>query len=566
MDVLGVTAYGAGSGAALVRDGRVIAAASEAHFTRKLGEGMLPRRAVRSCLATAGIQATALHAIVLHERPLRRFERVLSGQLAAFPRSARSFSREVFTWLGDRLWIKSRLASDFGVDPERVHFAGRHTALAAAAYFATDYDEAAILVVDGDCEWATTSLMRASETSIDSVAEIHHPHSLVLAARAVARWLGFAQVGGEELSEALAARGEARFVGELSAFVKVAKDAHIELDPRAFVDDLAGGLACGPAWIGRFGSARQIGEPLFADRSNSHHADVAASFQHVLEIAVLALARELHRRVPSRRLCFTGALANNKAVVARLAEESPFAEVFVPPWCDDSGSAIGAALHGYMVFAAGARPRMPIDARLGEDALLEPVLAKIDGCSAEIVSEADARIERLTTWLSTGRTVGWVRGRVEYGVGILGSRLVLADPNRADNATHVARAVLRREEFAPCSAIVAAERAEEFFDVSTALRRTAHVRVVSAPLKLAAQGRVSEIVDARGRALVQLVDADRDPELHRLLTRFAAPVLLAMPLAPRGEPVVRGERDAVAFLERSALDVLVVEDRIYTRA
>jgi carbamoyltransferase len=304
---------------------------------------------------------------------------------------------------------------------------------------------------------------------------------------------------------------------------------------------------------------------LLTPGSGVPYAHLAASFQRVLELAVLALARELARRVPSTRLCFTGALARNRGLVAELAAVGPFAEIFVPAWCDDSGSAIGAALHAHTILAAGDRPSASVDTRLGEDALLEPVPAKISGATAEIVPDESERIERLAAALRSGCTVGWVRGRVEYGAGALGSRLVLADPEHKASAAHVARSVLRREDFAPCSALIAAERAEEFFYINPSLRRTAGVRLVSAGVQTPAREHASAIVTDRGGAFVQLVDAARDPALHRLLTMTSAPVLLALPLAPRGEPVVRGERDAAALFERSALDLLVVEDRIYSR-
>ena len=503
---------------------------------------------------------------MLHEKPLRRFERVLAEQLAAFPRSSRSFSREVFTWLGDRLWIKSRLASDLDVDPSQLYFSGRALSFAASAFFATEFDDAAILVVDGDGEWATTSFAVARDSRIELLFEMHHPHSLVLALRAIAKWLGFGQPGGEALVEALATLGTASHAQAMSQFVRVGDAARIELDDRGFVSDLNGGLACGPAWIAAFGSARHVGDALLHSSQGSRHADLAASFQAVLADAVLALARELAQRVSSNKLCFVGALANNATIVAKLAEHGPFDEVFVPPWCDESALAIGAAWYGSSSFEPGVRPTATSGFRFGEAALLEPTLAKVTGCSAEVVVDEYARVERMAAALRSGRTVGWVRGRVEYGTDPIEARLVLADPRRHGIVKHLADSILRREEFLPFTAVVASERAEEFFVVPPSLRSTIGGRIVSLAATSNARRYAPEWTGSCERFRVRFVTRAQDAALHSLLSKFGEPMLLAAPLAPRSEPVVRGERDAVSFLERSALDLLVVEDRVYERS
>jgi carbamoyltransferase len=564
MKILGVSAFGDGSGAGLVCDGQAIAAADEARFTRRPGESGLPRRAVRFCLAQAGLTARDVDAWVFYEKPLRRFERVLAGQMSAFPRSSATFGRELFTWLGDRMWQKTQLASEFGVDADRVRFTEHHAAHAASAFFLSPFDEAAILCVDGAGEWATTSLARGSGTKIEMLSEIHHPHSLGLASRAVARYLGFSAPGGESNVPMLAAYGEPRFAGDMRRFVRVASDGHYEFDHRAFSSDLDGGLVCGPAWTELCGAPRLPTDPIQLAAGERRHADVAASFQIVLEETVLALVRELHRRVPTRGLCLCGELAHNTALVARIAEEGLYAELFLPPDCGDAGAALGAALYAHNVTEPGRRTTPLVDPCLGETV---PREARVSG---EEIALEDARIDRIVNALADGRTVGWVRGRCESGPRSLGRRVLLADPRRAETALHVSRSITRREEFVPYSPAVTAERAHEFFHIPSSAHWPVRLRQVLLRSKPAAQRSAPAAIHVDGRAAAHVVDSALDPAFHRLLTRFGertgAPLLLSTTFGPRGEPAVRSERDAQSLFERSALDLLVVEERVYARA
>lgn len=564
MNVLGVSAFGDASGAGLVRDGRAIALAPEAHFSRRPGETGIPRRAVRFCLAQGELNARDIDAWVFYERPLRRFERVLARQLADFPRSSKTFGRELFSWLGERMWIKSQLASEFGIDPARIAFTDHHVAHAAGAFFLSPFEEAAILTVDGAGEWATTSLAHGRGATVEIQSEIHHPHSLGLASRAVAQFLGFPAPGDATKIGALAAHGEARFADDVRRFVRVDADGHFALDPRAFISDLDGGLACGRAWIDRFGEPRRPTDPLRYQGDDRHHADVAASYQAVLEDALLALARELHRRIPTPNLCLSGEVVENAAAVARVCAEGPFSEVFLPPDCGDTGAALGAALYAHSVRVAGLRPIALTDPWLGEPVLREP---RADGHD---VQNEEARIERMVDALVDGRTVGWVRGRAECGPTASGRRVLLADPRQVAMSARVSQGITRRESFLPYSPVLPAERADEFFEMPASARRPARARQVVLRGNEAARRVAPAALHVDGRACPLLVDRAHDAAFHRLLTRFGertgAPLVLCTSLALRGERPARGEADALALFERSALDVLVVEERVYSRS
>ncbi|MFN0242839.1 MAG: carbamoyltransferase N-terminal domain-containing protein, partial [Planctomycetota bacterium] len=493
MKILGLSAFGDGAGAALVVDGKTIAAAEEERFSRRPGDPSLPRRAARFCLARGGLAPGDLDRLVFSEKPLRRFERVLATQLSAFPRSSKSFARELFVWLGDRLWLRSQLSEEFGVEPARVSFTAHHAAHAAAAYFASPFDDAAILIADGSGEWATTTLARGAGAEIETLAEMHFPHSLGLVVQAVARHLGFHAHGAEELVSALAAHGRPRFADELARAIALQDGGHFAVDETYFDIDPTEGLVCSQRFGASFGPARLSTDPLRMNGADARDADLAASLQLVVENTLLGLARELHRRTPSKRLCFGGSLAHNVAANARLVADGPFADIFVPPAAGDAGTALGAALLAHALLDS-KRPAPIEGAFQGEDVLAEA------GPNARTLAGDAERSSAMLAALRDGRAVGWVRGRTELGPRALGHRALLADPKRADTVERIARGIRRSESFLSFSPALPVERAAEFFDVPAGADRLARMGQVRLRAKDAARAAAPHAIGVDGCA------------------------------------------------------------------
>jgi len=585
MNILGLSAFGSDAAAVLLRDGVVVAAVQEEHFTRVLRDASFPRRAVRACLREGGITTADLDWVVFHEKPLRRFERVLASQLRGFPRSAGSFSRSLFLWLGDRLWLKNRIATELGIAPELVLFGGHHESHAASTFFASPFEDAAVLVVDGAGEWATTSLWRGNGSQLQLIDEQHYPHSLGLFYSAMAEHLGFAPGGGESRLMELAAHGKPTLRAEVDRLLHVGRDGSITLDMSRFRFDHDSERLCSDALVEVLGPARIPGAPLRRSPGDSRDADLAASVQAAVEDALLALVAELHRRAPSENLCLAGDLALNAAAVGRIARDGPFRRLFVQPAAGDAGCALGAALHVHHAVLGGNRVWRQEHVFLGESVLAEP------GPGSQPLCDDAAVVDALLASLLGDGLVGWVRGRNEWGPRSLGHRSLLADPRRAEAAGLVSRAVKRREDFRPFSPAVPAERAAELFELPGSETATAvapgaasdmaqnrHGADASWPLRFMqvnVRARAATIaaapaaVQADGSCRPQLVHAAEDPLFHALLTRFGAatgvPLLLHTSLNLRGEPPVRGEADALALLARSELPALIVEDRLYTR-
>jgi carbamoyltransferase len=562
MRILGLSAFHRDAAAVLLIDGLVVAAAQEERFTETARDSAFPRRAIRSCLAAGAISASDLDRVVFYEKPLRKFERFLARALRTFPRSSRAFTKGAFHWLGERLWIKNSIAEELEVAPEKVLFVSQAEAQLANAFFASPFDEAALLLLDDVCEWSTTALGRGRGRQLELVLEARHPHSLGLFASAWTQYLGFTPGEDEHEFEALAALGAPKFAAEVERLFR-GSEAWFELDTSAFAFDEERPTLFTSEFERRFGPARRSGDPLRLANPDAHHADLAASAQQVLELRTLALARELHERVPSTHLCLAGLLSESRGLVARLAAEGPFEQVFVPPAPGKDGGALGAAwiAHHALTGAQGIRAtsaRAPLE---DIDTRAEP--------GAKDLGSSEAALAELATRLARGERVGWVRGALEFSRSSLVARLVLVQAGAVDARARLNSALQHVESFLPCRVAVPEARATQFFDLPAAANLAARGARVFARATPRLREQAPSAVLADGRAWPQIVAQDADPELSELLRRqeeaTGAPLLLITDFALRGAPVVRHEAAAVEAFGRSTLDALVAGPRLYTR-
>lgn len=561
MDILGISAFYHDAAAALIRDGIPIAAAQEERFTRKKNDPSFPNRSIRYCLREAQITARDLDWVVFYEKPLRKFERILITHLKHFPRSSRTFTRAMFLWLGDRLWMKNRIAAELGVAPDRILFTEHHQSHAASAYFPSPFHEAAILTVDGVGEWATTTFGKGSGNNIEITSELHFPHSLGLLYSAITAFLGFQVNEGEQKVMGLSAYGKPVYLEQLQSLVDFSQDGSFELDLSAFRFPFDPEKSFGEKLTSLLGEARDPHMPICYQNGNCRHADIAASLQEVLEQGLLTLVNELYKRAPSKNLCMAGGVALNVVANKIILEQGPFDRIFIQPASGDAGGALGAALYVQHVFLNAKRCYTQTHTFLGEAVHSEPF------AGAREISNEDDLIDEVVNRLIEGKTVGWVQGRFEWGPRSLGHRSLLADPRQVKMKAHINQNIKHREMFRPFAPSVTKESANKYFKVPHGSELAAQFMLLSMPATNAGIDEISAAlhVDQTGRA--QFVDNVVDPLFHKLITRFGeetgVPVLLNTSLNLHGEPIVRGEKDAVHLLNRSAMDMLVVENRIY---
>lgn len=565
--VLGVSAYYHDAAAALVVDGEVVAAIQEERLSRIKNDPSLPIAAAFACLERGGVEPAALDAVVFYEEPFAKLERVLVHLLRHLPRTWRVFPRALAGQLGAKIWVLDHLAEQLGVPRARVRAQQHHRSHAASAFFASPYEEAAVLVVDGVGEAHSTTLWRGRGGGLELLESVDFPHSLGLLYAGLTAYLGFAVNEGEYKVMGLSAWGRPTLREAFARIVRLHADGSYELDLACFAHMSDAELGFGPALERLLGPRRPPGRPWdFDDPADRRYADVAATLQVVLEEALLGLARRARARTGSEHLCLAGGVALNALANARLRREAGFRRVFVQPAAGDAGGALGAAL-----LAAGElgdpRPAPLRSAALGLpiDGARAHAVAQELGLPARRVDDPAAEAARR---IAEGKIVAHARGRFEWGPRALGQRSLLACPRERATRDRLNKLIKEREPFRPFAPAVLSERTSELF-VGEADDMSPFMTTVL-PVREDARGRLGAVTHEDGTARLQTVEEDRAPELHAVLAALVRlgrdPVVLNTSLNGAGDPIVAGAEDALAFWLRHQVDVMIVGDLLLERA
>jgi carbamoyltransferase len=568
MRILGISAHYHDSAAALVVDGVPVCSVQEERLSRRKNDAAFPLAAVEWCLERAGLEPELLDAVVFYEKPMLKFERILTMALRGFPRTWRSFPRAMKNSLGEKLWVKGIIASHLGIPGRKILFTEHHQAHAAAAFLTSPTKAAAILTADGVGEWATFSLGRGAvdadgRTEIEALREIHFPHSLGMLYSTFTAWLGFPVNEGEYKVMGLAAYGRPSYAAEVRKILPRTADGGFALDLSYFDYHLSARTSYSDKFVFVFGPPREPWEPIDLSTERGRHcADVAASVQRVLEDTLVDLAASLHAETRLPDLCLGGGVALNGCANARILRESGFERVFVPPAPGDAGCALGAALYADRVHFGNPWREVPDHPFWGPEAQPAELLrvAGEDGLPAEHVSEAES-LARVADELCAGRIVGWVDGACELGPRALGHRSILAAPQDAAMRDKLNRSIKFREEFRPFAPAVPIEAASRYFELPPGGERLGRFMSGVFPVRREWRDRLAAVTHVDGTARVQTVEREMAPRFHALLEevgrRTGVPVLLNTSFNLAGEPIVNRAVEAYSTFRRSGIDLLV---------
>ncbi len=594
MHILGLSAFYHDSAAALVSDGRIVAAAQEERFSRRKHDARFPRSAIEYCLAAGGIAARDLDQVVFYDKPFLKFERLLETYLAFAPRGFASFRTALPVWLRQKLFLKSLLRRElqhFDSDVpwlEKLLFSEHHLSHAASAFYPSPFEAAAVLTLDAAGEWATTSLAVGSGTRLEVQREIHFPHSLGLLYSAFTYYLGFKVNSGEYKVMGLAPYGVPRYASLIhEQLIEVKPDGSFHLN-LVFFDYCTGLRMTNRRFDVLFGGPPRLpDEPL-----TQRHRDLAASVQAVIEEVVLKMTRALAKETGLDNLCLAGGVALNCVANGKILRDGAFKALWVQPAAGDAGGALGAALCAYHGFHGASRsPCVGLDrmngSYLGPEFRQEEIEAALSRLGAQFIVLSDADlITRCAQDLAAGRALGWVQGRMEFGPRALGNRSILADPRSPTMQRTLNLKVKFRESFRPFAPAVLAEDARDWFDLETASPYMLLVADVSAPHRLpispeqnalegferlqVARSKIPAVTHVDNSARVQTVHRETNPRFHQLLTEFkqltGCPVLVNTSFNVRGEPVVCSPEDAYRCFMGSEIDTLAVGNCLLTKA
>ena len=562
--ILGINAYHGDSAAAVFRDGELLAAAEEERFTRVKHAAGFPAQAIRYCIDAAGVRAEEVDHVAV---PRKRSAHMVRKALWALrlPHLARRRA-EVYGRFGA---VRDALAQCFEMSPSRIdarfHYVEHHVAHAASSYYASPFDNAAVITLDGLGDFASMLWGTGKGIDLDIEDFVLFPHSLGFYYTAITQYLGFPRYGDEYKVMGLASYGQPRYKDEFERIVRPGKDMDFSLDLRYFTHHKQGADV---SWDGHelkqdilfsdeleraLGPARRLGAPI-----EPRHQDVAATLQWRLEEIVIALLNQLYERVKTPNLCYAGGVAFNCVANGMIRERTPFEEVYIQPAAGDAGLAVGAAQYVHHQVLGDPRKFQMTHAYWGPEHTPDRIAGTLDRAGVSYVSmERPDLVERAAELIADGRIVGWFQGRTEWGPRALGNRSIVADPRRAEMKEILNRRVKHREPFRPFAPSILEEDTAEWFEKDY----PSPFMLMAYPVRAEKRDRIPAPTHVDGTGRLQTVSRDANPIYWELIDAFkkstGVPVLLNTSFNDN-EPMVNTPEEALSCYTRTEMDALAM--------
>ena len=586
--ILGISAFYHDSAAALVIDGKIVAAAQEERFTRVKHDHSFPQHAIEFCLAEAGLEPKELDFVGFYDKPFMKFERLLETYLAFAPSGFRSFLKAMPLWLRQKLHLPREIRRGLGGGyTKKIVFCEHHESHAASAFFPSPFEEAAVITFDGVGEWATMSYGSGHGNHVELSHELRFPHSLGLLYSALTYFCGFKVNSGEYKLMGLAPYGEPRYADlMLEKLMDLKDDGSFRLDMRYF--NYCQGLTMTSSAFDRlFGGPPRAPESDLTQRE----MDLAASIQAVTEEVMLRVARHVKKETGLTNLCLAGGVALNCVGNGRILREGPFENIWIQPAAGDAGGALGTALFIWHQLLEKPRTVVLPDSQKGS--LLGPrfdddaIRSFLDQAGAVYrhFDNSEALCNQVAELIDTEHVVGLMQGRMEFGPRALGCRSIIGDARSPKMQTVMNLKIKFRESFRPFAPIILRERVHEYFEMRenedspymllvAPVQEDKRIAVDENEVGLAKlntrRSEVPAITHVDFSARVQTVDAERHGRLYGIMKAFEertnCPVLINTSFNVRGEPIVCTPEDAYHCFINTDMDVLVMENFVLLKS
>lgn len=601
-NILGISAYYHDSTAALLQDGRIVAAAQEERFTRNKQEAGFPVEAVRFCLKQAGMSLNQLDAIVFYDKPLLKFERLLETYYINAPRGLRQFLSFAPVWIKEKMLLKKLLRDNFttidaSFDAKKVKllFSEHHLSHAGSAFFPSPFEEAAILTVDGVGEWSTAAIMHGKGNTITPLKELHFPHSVGLLYSAFTYFLGFKVNSGEYKLMGMAPYGDpaSQFTREyrqkiLDNIVDVKEDGSIRLNQDFF------SYATGLKMIKEEQWEKLFGFPARPPEAGIEqcHCNCALAIQQVTDEIMLKMVKESKRLTGSKNLCLAGGVALNCVSNAKILASGIFDNIWIQPAAGDAGGALGAACAVHHLYYGA--PRLSDNATDHmQGSYLGPEYCELDVTYMARTYDADFRVFEnfdelcavAADHLAAGKVIGWHQGRMEWGPRALGNRSILGDARNSGMQKRLNLKIKQREGFRPFAPSVLMEDCADFFQLDTPspyMLLTADViprrrqplpeNYHSLPLLdrlYHSRSDVQSVTHLDFSARIQTVHKETNPRFHALISTFKEKtgygIVVNTSFNVRGEPIVCTPEDSFRCFMGTEIDILVIGNCLFEK-
>jgi len=583
--ILGISAFYHDSASVLIVDGKIIAAAQEERFTRKKHDPSYPANAINYCLKEAKLSLEQVDYIAFYDKPFLKFERLLETYVAFAPRGFQSFRMAMPVWLREKLFLKDVLIkelkkADKNFDSNKLMFGEHHFSHAASAFYASPFEEAVVLTLDGVGEWATTTVAIGKGHELNIVKEIHFPHSLGLLYSAFTYYTGFRVNSGEYKVMGLAPYGEPKYKDLiLDKLIDLKEDGSFRLDQSYF------NYATGLTMVNQK-FADLFGEPIRkpdTDELTQFHMDIAASVQAVTEQVVLTMTRSLAKEYNIPNLCMAGGVALNCVANGKILRDKAFKDIWVQPASGDAGGALGGALAVWHKELNKPRVVNPNDAMqgsyLGPAYKQDSIESELLTCGAKFESVTeDVMIEQTSQALADGKAIGWFQDRMEFGPRSLGGRSILGDPRSEHMQKTLNLKVKYRESFRPFAPSVLREDVSDWFEADydspymllvDDVKKDKRINMTKEEESLFGidklnikRSSIPAVTHVDYSARIQTVHKRTNPKYHALITKFKekteCSVVVNTSFNVRGEPIVCTPKDAFHCFMGTEIELLVV--------
>ncbi len=585
VSILGISAFYHDSAAAIIVDGKIIAAAQEERFTRKKHDSSYPYNAVEFVLKFAKLKLSEVDHIVFYEKPFLKFERLLETYVAFAPRGFKQFTKSMPTWLREKLFQKNMLMKLLNEhdhnfkDEKKIYFSEHHLSHAASAFFPSPFNEAIVLTADGVGEWATTTVAIGAGKDLSIKKEIHFPHSLGLLYSAFTYYTGFKVNSGEYKLMGLAPYGEPKYIDLIkNNLIDIKKDGSFKLAQEFF--DYATGLKMTSNKFDKL--FKQSPRDSKKEKLTQFHMDVAASIQKVTEEVMIKMATSLREEFNIKNLCLAGGVALNCVANGKILEKKIFDNIWIQPAAGDAGGSLGAALALWYLELKQERKISNNDMKgsyLGPSFSQKEIENELKNLNAnfEVLGENEL-IKKTAESLSHGDAIGWFQGRMEFGPRALGGRSILGDPRSPSMQKNLNLKVKYRESFRPFAPSVLREDIDKWFKLNVdspymllvaEVLENKKIQMTNEEKKLFGieklnikRSDIPAVTHVDYSARIQTVHEETNPLYYSLIKKFKektnCPVLINTSFNVRGEPIVNTPKDAFNCFMGTEMDKLVI--------
>lgn len=597
MLILGISCYYHDAAICIVEDGFIIYAAQEERFSRIKNNESFPINAIINGLQFCNITLSNFDAIVYYEKPFLKLERIIKTYLDVAPKGLISFIQAMHVWSKDKLFIKQNIYDELKKIDSSFHkknctllFTEHHLSHAASAFFPSSFDEAAILTIDGVGEYATTSLAYGKYNKINTLREIHFPHSIGLLYSAITYFLGFKVNSDEYKVMGLAAYGNSESV-ETKQFINTIEEKLIQLNDDgsyqlnmnnfAYTHSLR--MVNDKKWQTLFKIEKRKPE----DELTQAHCNLAYAFQKITEKAVLSLCKEIKKLTLSENLCLAGGVALNSVINGIIKNANIFKNIFIQPASGDAGGALGCALAIYYLHFEKKRNLIFPDAMqnslLGNSFLDEDIFKIVQYYPNYIKCNIENELCKKTAQLiADGKVIGWFQGRMEFGPRALGNRSILADARNPNMQLHLNLKIKNRESFRPFAPVVLEEDVNKYFDVEGTspymlqVHKVKENQLKKLPINYSSlnikeklytiKSTIPAVTHVDLSARIQTVNKEQHPLFWKILHEFknitSESIIINTSFNVKDEPIVCTPQDAYNCFINTEMDVLVIGNYI----